>query len=253
VTTCCARSGLSRAASGAVSGVHRCGPALIWSASGSVRASASFSSAVSNLLLSPTPSMRYQRCLCGRAGVCVDCRRLDGPRGDLPGAACLRTRTGTTPGCRRRRRSVAVRCSLRPKSLVSQPTRRARPSHRKEKAPAFRGFRKVGGTGLEPVTPSLSTRGGRSDPFAAVRSTRVVTGVALRRTEPVRTGTNATCSHCSHWRLDVKKSRAERPYQLLSVSFLHAKTATRRRGLPEPKTAVVDASQNGNGGTPRPH
>jgi hypothetical protein len=41
-------SRLSRAASRAVSGVHRCGPALVWSASASAVASASLSSAVSD-------------------------------------------------------------------------------------------------------------------------------------------------------------------------------------------------------------
>jgi hypothetical protein len=53
-------------------------------------------------------------------------------------------------------------------------------------------------TGIEPVTSGLQSWGGRSHPFAPVRSTRLVTGVALRRTEPVRTGTNARCYHCSH-------------------------------------------------------
>jgi hypothetical protein len=38
----------------------------------------------------------------------------------------------------------------------------------------LRGFQKVGGTGLEPVTPSLSTRCGRSRRFAGVRSRRMV-------------------------------------------------------------------------------
>jgi hypothetical protein len=56
----------------------------------------------------------------------------------------------------------------------------------------------MGGTWLEPVTPSLSRRGGRSDPFTPVRSTRLVTEVAVPRPEPVRTRANATCSHCSH-------------------------------------------------------
>ena len=56
----------------------------------------------------------------------------------------------------------------------------------------------MGGTGLEPVTPSLSRRGRCSHPFTPVRLSRLVTGVALRRTEPVRTRTNARCYHCYH-------------------------------------------------------
>jgi hypothetical protein len=40
------------------------------------------------------------------------------------------------------------------------------------KTPPERGFRVVGGTGLEPVTPSLSRRGVRSRPFASVRMLR---------------------------------------------------------------------------------
>jgi len=43
-----------------------------------------------------------------------------------------------------------------------------------KKTPLQRGFHKVGGTGLEPVTPSLSTRGERSGRFAEVRSGRMV-------------------------------------------------------------------------------
>jgi hypothetical protein len=39
----------------------------------------------------------------------------------------------------------------------------------------------MGGTGLEPVTPSLSTRGDRSPPFAEVRSSRMATRFSLDR------------------------------------------------------------------------
>ena len=72
----------------------------------------------------------------------------------------------------------------------------------------FRRVSLMGGTGLEPVTPSLSRPGRCSHPFCL---SRLVTGVALRRTEPVRTRANASCSHCSH-RAAITPTRLRRQY-----------------------------------------
>ena len=47
---------------------------------------------------------------------------------------------------------------------------------------------RMGGTGLERVTPSLSRRGRAFAPVHTRSLTRLVTGVAPRRTEPVPNG-----------------------------------------------------------------
>jgi hypothetical protein len=71
------------------------------------------------------------------------------------------------------------------------------PSAPKEKILFPRPFQ-VGGTGLEPVTPSLSTRSGRSRQFAQVRPGRIVKRKPLSIEQPKRTGANAKRCHCCH-------------------------------------------------------
>jgi hypothetical protein len=56
----------------------------------------------------------------------------------------------------------------------------------------------VGGTGLEPVTPSLSSWCGRSRPFAQVRSDRIVERKPQSERTLQRTRTNADRCHCCH-------------------------------------------------------
>jgi hypothetical protein len=56
----------------------------------------------------------------------------------------------------------------------------------------------MGGTGLEPVTPSLSIRGDRSRPCAHVRLTRMAPRNPVAVFGPQRTRANVRCSHCSH-------------------------------------------------------
>jgi hypothetical protein len=56
----------------------------------------------------------------------------------------------------------------------------------------------MGGTGLEPVTPSLSTRSGRSPQFAGVRSGRMVERNPSGERTVERTRANAECCHCCH-------------------------------------------------------
>ena len=58
----------------------------------------------------------------------------------------------------------------------------------------------MGGTGLEPVTPSLSIRSDRPRPVARVRPTRMVERFWLSDRTPERTGTSARCCHCCHAR-----------------------------------------------------
>jgi hypothetical protein len=103
----------------------------------------------------------------------------DGNGGALPGLA-------TGPGCQ-----VLPPCSHR-------PPQRVRP--RQTKAPCYRGFRSVGGTGLEPVTPSLSRWGSRSRLFASVRLNGVVARTLLHRRTAERTRTNAEPCHSCHAR-----------------------------------------------------
>jgi hypothetical protein len=67
-----------------------------------------------------------------------------------------------------------------------------------DKSPAFARLSEVGGTGLEPVTPSLSTRSGRSRPFARVRSTCMVERNPVDERTPERTRANAERCHCCH-------------------------------------------------------
>jgi hypothetical protein len=56
----------------------------------------------------------------------------------------------------------------------------------------------MGGTGLEPVTPSLSNLSGRSRAFAPVRKNRIITpNVVVDRT-PERTPADAERCHCCH-------------------------------------------------------
>ena len=56
----------------------------------------------------------------------------------------------------------------------------------------------MGGTGLEPVTPSLSIRGDRSRLCAHVRLTRMAPRNPAAVFGPQRTRANVRCSHCSH-------------------------------------------------------
>ena len=53
----------------------------------------------------------------------------------------------------------------------------------------------MGGTGLEPVTPSLSSRGGRSLQFAGVRSSSMVERNPFRERTVERTRTNTDPCH----------------------------------------------------------
>jgi hypothetical protein len=65
------------------------------------------------------------------------------------------------------------------------------------KKPLHRAF-SMGGTGLEPVTPSLSIRGGRSRSCAPVRLTRMAPRNPVAVFGPQRTRANVRCSHRSH-------------------------------------------------------
>ena len=56
----------------------------------------------------------------------------------------------------------------------------------------------MGGTGLEPVTPSLSIRGGRSRQFARVRSDGMVERNPSGERTPERTRANVERCHCCH-------------------------------------------------------
>jgi len=61
----------------------------------------------------------------------------------------------------------------------------------------------MGGTGLEPVTPSLSIWCSRSRPFARVRSDSMVERNPSRDRTPERTRTNADPCHPCHARCDL--------------------------------------------------
>ena len=100
------------------------------------------------------------------------------------------------PSSSRRRRSAALP-GPGPELAKNWPSlcSRCLPGKRK---PRFAGASEVGGTGLEPVTPSLSKRGRRSLPFAHVRSNRMnprFRGVASERE---RTRANARCGQSRH-------------------------------------------------------
>jgi len=58
----------------------------------------------------------------------------------------------------------------------------------------------VGGTGLEPVTPSLSSRGKCSRLFDRVRQERMIRALLRGRANIYRTRTNYKCCHCCHTR-----------------------------------------------------
>lgn len=68
---------------------------------------------------------------------------------------------------RRRASSRAERCH----SVATRPQTRRRSQPIDGKPPRWRGLREMGGTGLVPMTPSLSTHRGRSRPFVPVRQT----------------------------------------------------------------------------------
>ena len=68
---------------------------------------------------------------------------------------------------------------------------------RQQKAPPSGAFG-VGGTGLEPVTPSLSIRGRRSRQFGGVRSGRMVERNPSRKRTLERTRANVERCHCCH-------------------------------------------------------
>jgi hypothetical protein len=63
----------------------------------------------------------------------------------------------------------ALLCAV---GLTYSSRRRQCAADLERESPAVAGLSEVGGTGLEPVTPSLSTRGDRSRRFGQVRSTR---------------------------------------------------------------------------------
>ena len=63
----------------------------------------------------------------------------------------------------------AQRSSSRPAHALRTGQARSRGASPENGSPRFTGAFQVGGTGLEPVTPSLSRRGSRSRPFAQVR------------------------------------------------------------------------------------
>src|SRR5918996_4884827 len=76
---------------------------------------------------------------------------------------------GLWPG----RRRTSLGCQRQLMAPTAPPSRCAL-THLNEKAPTSGAFHEVGGTGLEPVTPSLSSRSGRSPQFAEVRPGRIV-------------------------------------------------------------------------------
>jgi hypothetical protein len=69
-----------------------------------------------------------------------------------------------------------------------------------KKTRRFQRVFEVGGTGLEPVTPSLSSRGDRSRPFAPVRPERMVArnrSASERLAERERYVERCHCCHAS--------------------------------------------------------
>jgi hypothetical protein len=87
----------------------------------------------------------------------------------------------------------------------------------------------MGGTGLEPVTPSLSNLGERSRPFAPVREKRIVKPNLIVDRTPERTRADAERCHCCHapvscQRLDVK----------LRIDRGRRRRSTRRRPIDVP-------------------
>src|SRR6266545_1588162 len=70
-------------------------------------------------------------------------------------------------------------------------------ANKNPKIAVMQGF-SIGGTGLEPVTPSLSIRGGRSRQFAGVRADGMVERNPSGERTVERTRTNVERCHCCH-------------------------------------------------------
>jgi hypothetical protein len=91
--------------------------------------------------------------------------------------------------------------------------------------PHSQGLHTMGGTGLEPVTPSLSTRSGRSARFAEVRSACMVERNRADERAPERTRANAS----ERRSLPVLPRRARRVRWRVGVSFVRKSQAGSRR------------------------
>src|ERR671915_2557886 len=100
---------------------------------------------------------------------------------------------GLWPG--RRLTSLACRREL---MAPTAPPSRCALTHLNEKAPTSGALHEVGGTGLEPVTPSLSTRPTRSHPFGPVRPECVVEPDPGVERTVARTRTNDDPCHPCH-------------------------------------------------------
>jgi hypothetical protein len=97
--------------------------------------------------------------------------------------------------------------------------RHVTPGLRATKRPFEQGF-SMGGTGLEPVTPSLSTWRSRSRPFARVRSSSMAARKPSRDRTPERSRTNADPCHPCH-------SLSRRPCRRETRRFASARSCQR--------------------------
>ena len=87
----------------------------------------------------------------------------------------------------------------------------------------------MGGTGLEPVTPSLSIRGSRSRQFAGVRSGRMVERNPQRDRTLERTRTNADPCHSCHAAPARPQGRRQvRSLQCLAIAVMSGSDLQRR-------------------------
>ena len=107
------------------------------------------------------------------------------------GGAAVPRRTQTTRITTAR---VPVPNPRHPKGVARAGSESDAPEARRE---AVRG-KDMGGTGLEPVTPSLSIRRNRSSPFGAVRQMAWLFASVPQRRTPNRTRANAPRDHRDH-------------------------------------------------------
>src|SRR5918992_3729899 len=153
---------------------------------------------------------------------------------------------GLWPG--RRLTSLACRREL---MAPTAPPSRCALTHLNEKAPTSGALHEVGGTGLEPVTPSLSTRRTRSHPFGPVRPECVVEPDAGVEPTVARTRTNDDPCHPCHAPGQPHRHSPSSPLvvraALRSVCFKRARCRSLAGGRP---TSL--ARGRGGSWTPRP-
>ena len=98
-----------------------------------------------------------------------------------------------------RARSASRRASLKP-TYTRKCAGKGQATARSPARGLTKPIHRMGGTGLEPVTPSLSRRCSRSRPFAQVRSMRTVERNTRAHRTFERTRTNANPCHSCHAR-----------------------------------------------------